>query len=224
MKEHRLNRTTRGMRDYWDRRAVENAAWYVDTSTAYDNPDMDQFLAAGRRIAEVAFTEAPIQPKGRELAVEIGPGLGRVAMAMAEHFDRVIGIDVSSEMVEKARRFVTDPSITFEVGDGTTLKPVPDGCADLLYSFTVLQHIPKVSVIDGYLSEAARVLRPGGVAALQWNNDPHPWRWRGKAIVSTAAHRLGLPGRRDNRNALQFFGSRVPTAKIAATLRTNGLV
>ena len=220
----KFSRTTRGMRDYWDDRAVENAPWYVDTSIAYDNPDMERFLDAGRQIVDAAFVSAPVQPAGRELAVEIGPGLGRVALAMAGHFDRVIGIDVSKEMVERARRLVTNPAVTFVVGDGASLQPLADGSADLVYSFTVLQHIPKVSVVQGYVTEAARVLRPGGVTALQWNNDPHPLRWKTNAALSSVGHRLGLPSRRDNRNARAFFGSRVPTSRMAAAMRASGLV
>jgi SAM-dependent methyltransferase len=217
------NRTTRGMRRYWDERAVENALWYVDTSTDYDHPDMEQFLDTGRRIAAEAFTEAPLQPDGRQLAVEIGSGLGRVSLAMAEHFDAVVGLDVSAEMVDRARRLVTDPRVRFEVSDGLTLAPIGDESADFVFSFTVLQHIPKVSVIEGYLAETARVLRPGGVAALQWNNDPHALRWRARAIVSDALHRAGARSRSDNRHARQFYGSRVPTARVRRGLERGGL-
>lgn len=217
------DRTNDGMRRYWDQRASENALWYVDTTVDYEHPDMEQFLATGRRIADAAFVTAPVQPERRELAVEIGPGVGRVSLAMAEHFERVIGVDVSAEMVRRAREIVTDQRVTFELGDGATLGPIADNSADFVFSFTVLQHIPKVSVIEGYLAEAARILRPGGVAALQWNNDPNPLRWKTKAVLSTALHRLGAPSRRDNRNARQFFGSRVPTARITAALDRGGL-
>jgi SAM-dependent methyltransferase len=216
-------RTADGMRRYWDERATENALWYVDTSVDYEHPDMEQFLATGRLIAEEAFVRAPVRPDRREMAVEIGSGVGRVSLAMAEHFDRVIGVDVSAEMVRRARELVTDPRITFELGDGATLDPIPDASADFVFSFTVLQHIPRVSVIEGYLAETARILRPGGVAALQWNNDPNALGWKAKAAISHALHRLGAASRRDNRNARQFFGSRVPTARVTAALEHGGL-
>jgi SAM-dependent methyltransferase len=211
------------MRRYWDERAVENALWYVDTSVDYHHPSMDQFLATGRKIAEEAFGNAPVRPDRRQVAVEIGPGVGRLSLAMAEHFERVIGIDVSAEMVNRARQLVPDQRVTFEVGDGLTLAPLANESSDFVFSFTVLQHIPKVSVIEGYLAETARVLRPGGVAALQWNNDPHPFRWKARAIVSETLHRVGAPSRSDNRHARQFYGSRVPTARITSALERSGL-
>jgi SAM-dependent methyltransferase len=211
------------MRRYWDERAAENALWYVDTSMDYQQPDVAQFLAAGREIANQAFVDAPIQPPGRQLAIEIGPGVGRVCLAMAEHFERVLGVDVSAEMVRRARELVADPRVTFEIGDGATLRPVPDACADLVFSFTVFQHIPKVSVIEGYLAEAARVLRPGGVAALQWNNDPNPLRWRTRSLAWVALRKLGVASRQDKRYALQFLGSRVPRARFIAAVERSGL-
>jgi SAM-dependent methyltransferase len=118
---------------------------------------------------------------------------------------------------------VSDPRITFELGDGATLEPIPDDSADFVFSFTVLQHIPRVSVIEGYLAETARILRPGGVAALQWNSHPNALRWKAKATISEALHRMGAPSRRDNRNARQFFGSRVPTARVTTALERGGL-
>jgi SAM-dependent methyltransferase len=217
------DRTAHGMRRYWDERAVENALWYIDTSIDFRDPDMTQFLATGRKIANEAFVDAPVRPERRHLAVEIGPGVGRVSLAMAEHFERVIGIDVSAEMVRRARQLVPDERISFEIGDGMTLAPVGDGDADFVFSFTVLQHIPKVSVIERYLAEAARVLAPGGVAALQWNNDPHPLRWKARAVVSAALHRAGAPSRSDNRHARQFYGSRVPVQRITSALERAGL-
>lgn len=85
------------MRRYWDERARENAVWFVDTSTDYAAPDMEKFFADGRRIADAAYRDAPVRPDGRQLAVEIGSGIGRICLALAQDFDAVIGVDISAE-------------------------------------------------------------------------------------------------------------------------------
>lgn len=211
------------MRRFWDERAQENAAWYVDTSLSYDDPDMEQFFATGARVVDEALLEAPVQPARCELAVEIGPGLGRICAALAERFDRVVGIDVSAEMVAKGRALVPDGRVELLVGDGLGLQPVADGTADLVISFTVLQHMPSRALVLGYLREGARVLRPGGVLAVQWNNLPHPHRWRAHAAWWRLRQRLGLGLREEQRSAREFVGTRVPWAAVERTLEASGL-
>src|SRR5258708_14001724 len=166
-----MDRTVRGMRQYWDDAARKNAPWYVDTSMDYDQPDMDEFFSAGRRMVGIWVQQSPTPLPGRDLGVEIGAGLGRNCLALAEHVDRVIGIDISPEMVRQAEKLVTDSRVSFRIGDGHELNGVPDGCVDVVISFTVFQHIPDERVIFGYLAEAGRVLKPGGVLAFQWNNE-----------------------------------------------------
>lgn len=210
------------MRDYWDGRARTNAAWYVDTSIDFADPDMQAFLATGERIVAEALDDAPVSPGAHGLAVEIGAGLGRVCRALAPRFDRVIGVDISSEMVTRARELVADERVTFEVNDGSTL-PLPDGCADLVLSFTVFQHIPRVSLINGYVREAGRVLRPGGVLVFQWNNLPGPLRWRARRFALSALQRTGIWREVHGRNAAEFLGSRVPLAVVNRALVAGGL-
>jgi SAM-dependent methyltransferase len=213
-----------GMRRFWDERARENAAWYVDTSLAYDDPDMVRFFEAGREISDFALTRSPVQPERHERALEIGPGLGRVCVALAEHFDHVTGIDVSQEMVERARTLIDHDRIELLVGDGVTLQPVPDRSVDFVVSFTVLQHLPSTELVLGYVAEAARVLRPGGVLALQWNNLPRARLWKAQAAAWRLQARLGLRGQREEqRIAREFAGTRVPWPPVERTLTQAGL-
>jgi SAM-dependent methyltransferase len=211
------------MRRYWDERARENAAYYVDTTVDYSEPDMEQFFETGRAIIDVAFVEAPVKPHGRSLAVEIGPGLGRICKALAPHFEKVVGVDVSAEMVRQANELVGEPNVEFRVGDGLTLRPLEHHSADLVVTFTVLQHLPSRDAVAGYLREAARIIRPGGVLAAQWNGDAHPWRYRLRTVwwrVRQALFRRGAP---DNRLAPQFLGTPVPIAHVRSVLEEAGL-
>jgi SAM-dependent methyltransferase len=211
------------MRSYWDEGARRNALWYVDTSLDYNEPDLDRFFETGRTIVAEALRDAPVEPPGHDLAVEIGSGLGRVSKALAERFDRVIGVDISSEMLKRAQELVQDRKVEFVLGDGVSLSGVESASADLVLSFTVFQHIPKVAVIRDYLAEAGRVLKPGGVLVFQWNNEPGAFRWRVRRGVLSALQRSGLRPERYARHAPQFLGCRVPVRDLQPGLRRGGL-
>ncbi len=210
-------RNVEGMRRYWDEKAKTNAAWYVDTSLNFDNPDMQKFFETGKAIAVQALDDAPVQPAGRRLAVEIGSGLGRICLALKERFDEVVGVDISEEMVRRARELVPHDGIGFQLGDGASLQPLTDGSADLVVSFTVFQHIPDPEVIEAYIAEAGRILAPGGMLAFQWNNQANPSAWR--------LRRLLLRWRREahDRHDPAFLGTTVTTARIRAAVEGAGM-
>jgi len=217
------DKATKGMRDYWDARARENAAWYVDTSLAYDDPDMQRFFATGEVIVAEALDDARADPSGHHLAVEIGSGLGRICKALEPRFDEVVGFDISPTMIERARELVASEHISFVLSDGSSLIGVDDGTADLVLSFTVFQHIPSVPVIEGYLHEAGRVLRPDGLLVFQWNNQPGAMRWRLRRGWLAFLQRTRIHREQYLRNAPEFLGSRVPVDRITHALDAAGM-
>lgn len=210
------------MRSYWDERARLNAAFYVDTSLAYDQPDMDRFLAGGRAIVREALEHAPVAPPGRQTAVEIGCGLGRVCIALRAHFEHVVGYDIAPEMLRQAQDLVSDPAVELRLTDGASLPGLDDASVDLVLTFTVFQHIPDPEVIRSYVLEAGRVLRPDGVFVFQWNNTPGTRRWAARRGAMSVLQRLG-GGDRYGRDRPEFLGSRVPLSAIDAWLVEGGL-
>ncbi len=210
------------MRDYWNERARLNAAFYVDTSLDYANPDMDRFLETGREIVRIALDESPVQPARFDTAVEIGCGLGRVCLALRDRFEHVIGFDIAAEMLERARSLVDDERVDLRLTDGASLPGVADASVDLVVTFTVFQHIPDVDVIRGYVAEAGRVLRPGGIFAVQWTNTPGARRWRVRRAAMALTQRLG-GGDEHGRDLPQFLGSRVPLPVMDDAFAAAGL-
>jgi ubiquinone/menaquinone biosynthesis C-methylase UbiE len=92
--------------------------------------------------------------------VEIGTGAGRMTRALAGDFDRVVGLDVSKDMIELAGR-VTPPNVELHVVDSPAI-PLADDAADAVFSVHVLQHLDDFEAVTAYLTEARRVIRPGG--------------------------------------------------------------
>lgn len=218
-----MGRDTAKMREYWEQRARLNPAFYVDTSLDYDNPDMEQFLATGQRVVTIALDDPPaVAPAATGVAVEIGCGMGRICLALAERFDHVTGYDISAEMLRRARELVPDDRVDFRLTEGASLPGLADGSVDLVLTFTVFQHIPSVEVIRSYVAEAGRVLAPGGVFVLQWNGTSGSTRWRLKRAAMAVAQRLGR-GDRYGRDAPQFLGSRVELDDMRRMLADAGL-
>ncbi len=97
--------------------------------------------------------------------LDIGCGIGRLLIALAPRVKRVVGIDVSTEMVRAAqRRCAALDNVTVMKGDGYGLGGLPDSAFDLgiaVDSFPYLRQ-SGYELVRRFVAESARVLRPGG--------------------------------------------------------------
>jgi SAM-dependent methyltransferase len=142
------------MRRTWDALAGAETSVYVGDP------------ATGASELEGLFGRLGADPRGG-VCVEVGCGPGRMTGALAERFDRVVAVDVSPAMLDRARTAVTAPNVEFRAVSGERQDGVDDGIADTLVCYLVLQHLPSARVIRSYLAEFARVLAPRGEAFVQ---------------------------------------------------------
>lgn len=157
------------LRRRWDDRAVADARFHI---RADRNDWTDEaFLAAGE--TDVAHFVDPVldQLPGRARAVDIGCGLGRLTRALATRFDDVDGVDISPEMIARAKAFAppAPPNVAWTVCPGDGSLPIASDSVDFAFSYLVFQHLPTASAIGDYLTEVARILRRDGVARVQVN-------------------------------------------------------
>jgi SAM-dependent methyltransferase len=153
----------RARRD-WDRRAQ---AVPKETTATFDAADWGQYWASGYRDRDLLLGVArEAGPLGKEVAVEIGCGLGRITRPLAEHFGHVLGVDISPAMLKQARAQAASPNIRYEPVGADQHLPLPDGAADLVIAWTVFRHVSK-SVFARYLNESHRVLRSTGCLVFE---------------------------------------------------------
>ncbi|MDY6825029.1 MAG: metalloregulator ArsR/SmtB family transcription factor [Thermodesulfobacteriota bacterium] len=98
------------------------------------------------------------------VGVDLGCGTGDLLEPMTRHADRVIGVDSSPGMLDKARKRFSDSRnhIDFRLGEIEHL-PLRDGEADFAVISLVLQYVadPETAV-----AEISRVVRPAGVFVI----------------------------------------------------------
>jgi ubiquinone/menaquinone biosynthesis C-methylase UbiE len=175
MNEISLEKQLEKMREEWDQRARENARYYVNT--ANQTWSDEEFYATGERtVAEEILTDMQNICQGRlpgaMRVLEIGCGTGRITRALARLFGEVHAVDVSGEMVRLAAEGLRDyPNAFVYQNNGTDLAVVPDREFDFAFSWIVFQHIPSREIIENYVREVHRLLRPGALFKFQVQGD-----------------------------------------------------
>lgn len=96
-----------------------------------------------------------LKPQTGERILDFGCGTGDLAARIAESGAQVTGVDISPEMVERARKKY--PQVRFECADGTSWRP--DGKYDAVFSNAALHWMKDA---EGAAATMAACLRPGG--------------------------------------------------------------
>ncbi len=179
---------------FWDERARENALFFVDDRLDYSAPNSEAFWRGGDEALDQILSPLETTVSSGDTIVDIGCGVGRMTRALASRAARVIAVDVSSEMLIRAREHNSElENVEWIHGDGTTLRPLLDESVDGCFSHVVFQHLPDPEMTLGYVREMGRILRPGGWAAFVVSTDPEihrlPLLDRGRARLRTLARR-----------------------------------
>src|SRR5262245_50582877 len=185
-----LERQLEKMRRDWDERARENARHYVSTGKV-EWTDEEFFRSGEQTVAEEILTDPTNICQSRDpkqmRVLEIGCGAGRITRALSGLFGEVHAVDVSGEMVARARKALADrPNAHIYQNNGKDLTVVGDGPFDFAFSMIVFQHIPSYAVIESYVREVRRLFRRRALFKSQVHGD---------ATLSTSADDtwLGVP-------------------------------
>lgn len=116
----------------------------------FDRELLDRFADRVRELGRVA---------------DVGCGPGHIGRYLNDQGVQVVGVDLSSGMVEEARRL--HPRIEFAQGDMRSL-PADDAEWAAIVAFYSIIHIPRANVVE-VLREFRRALRPEGVLLLSFH-------------------------------------------------------
>lgn len=156
---------------FWDRFARHDPLWAIlsDPSKAGRRWDLRSFLETGRR--EVSLLMYQLRALGlsvrRDAALDFGCGVGRLTQPLAGHFDRVVGVDVSPEMIRLADQINQHSArVRYVCNARDDLTLFAAGEFTFMYSNVVLQHVEPARTLQ-YLRELLRVVSAGGLLVFQ---------------------------------------------------------
>ena len=101
--------------------------------------------------------------------LDLGCGIGRLAIALAPRCRSVLGLDVSAGMVAEARRRCAHlPGVRIETTPGTDLDALPSRAFDLVLAVDSMPYLVQIGphALATHVAGAARILRPGGRLAI----------------------------------------------------------
>lgn len=194
------------MSDEAERHKAFVADVFGRTAERYDRVGTPLFAPLGRRLVELA----DIAPGATVL--DIATGSGAVLLPAAEAAGpegRVIGIDLSPEMVHAANRAIAEHGLAeraeARVGDAESLDHLPDDAFDAVLCGCGISFFPDP---DRAVSEFRRVLRPGGTVGLsRWTEADPRWSWYPELLERVGAHpRRLMVGSPDSATTLDAAG------------------
>ena len=154
------------MKKEWDARAKMDPLRAIATDHSQNEDDfwrsgideIKSILGLGSsRFEKIVYQKDPKKMR----VLEIGCGIGRLLIPTSRIFGQAIGVDVSSEMIHKGKKYVENlQNCQIFENNGIDLSEFSDNYFDFCFSFIVFQHIPEKKIVEKYISEVSRVLKP----------------------------------------------------------------
>lgn len=187
-----------GAQAFWDDHARRDPLWAIlsDPSKSGRRWNLRDFLETGRREVSLLMYQLRALNIGvsRQAALDFGCGVGRLSQPLARHFDRVVGVDVSPEMIRLADEINQYPArVRYLCNGRDDLAVLPTSDFTFMYSNVVLQHIEPATTLR-YLRELFRVVAPGGVLVFQLPSHPRPpeEQRQGTRLMAHEAYRASV--------------------------------
>jgi ubiquinone/menaquinone biosynthesis C-methylase UbiE len=164
-----MSPTLRNVQDVYDRVAPDYAEHFRDEmdNKPFDRKMLDWLI---EKVGDLG------------VICDMGCGPGQVARYLQDHGAKACGVDISSGMVEQARKL--NPDIAFEQGDMLGLNSIGDNSFGGIAAFYAIVNITPPSLARA-LREMRRVLREDGLLLLTFHigkEIKHLDEWWGKEV------------------------------------------
>ncbi len=143
--------------------------WYADFFTELPNEFWRRAVPPQATVSEVDFIETRLGLKPGSRVIDVPCGSGRHALALAARGHDVLGVDISTEAIEHARRAAADAGLDVELVVGE-MRDIPgDGSFDAAVcmgnSFGYLDQ----DGLSEFVSALAATVRPGGGLVVDYS-------------------------------------------------------
>jgi len=113
--------------------------------------------------------------RGKKI-LEIAPGFGRITQFLSILAGELLVVDLNPICIQKTKEKLGHHVLAYFVNDGKSIPSVRKNSQDLVFSYDSFVHFHK-NVIDEYLGEIYRVLKPGGHGFIH-----HSWLYGGNDL------------------------------------------
>lgn len=159
---------------WWDRSLSEVGVQGMEKMLS-PNATWEEVVNLGREDLKRGLQFTQVSPSPDQTVIDIGCGIGRMSQALGELYGRVIGVDISTALIEEARRKNTAEHISFELLDDGRLPLATLPPADIVFSYEVLYLLPP-EILLNYFRDSFTALKPGGSLVFQLNLTPMTWK------------------------------------------------
>ncbi len=152
-------------RTYWDEMARQNTALDQVNRKLRDLKREERFL-----VGQLGITSG-------DDVLDVCCGNGLISLKVAEQCSKVVGIDLSEEMIARARvlsRRSRGSNCDFQVASATSV-PLAPNSMDLAYCLTSFHYFPGYSYAKQVIHEVLRVVKPGGAFLITEVPDSDSW-------------------------------------------------
>jgi len=134
------------------------------------NTNGNLYARARGKLKRYPIPDWPLPRASGQIVLDVGCSWGRWSIAAARAGCDPVGLDVHVDALMAAGRVAGQLGVEahFVCGDVQAL-PLRNGSVDVVFSYSVLQHIERAKVVR-FFQEASRVLKPGGLCLVQLPN------------------------------------------------------
>lgn len=162
-----LNRSSNLLRDndrivdYWDHAAAADPIRETVSQRGEETEEeyQENWKKVGSYVADKIMSYSVPNP----VALEIGPGMGRITVPMSSYCKSITALDISPLMAARAQEATAHlNNVEIQIISDADLHFLPSEHFDLAYAIACFQHADKKTFYR-YLEGIRRALKPGGV-------------------------------------------------------------